>query len=373
MIARFKNVKISAISAVVPKKEISIYDEAQYYDNNVKKIDRMRKMVGFNKRRVVENGVTAADLAYEAALNMINEQKIDKAYIDALIFVRQRPDYNIPATAFSLHKKLGFGQNTMALDISLGCSGWMQALFTAFSMVESGACKKVLLCAGDTPSVDIKPENRTCAPIFGDGGSATLVEFTESETNSYFDLGADGSAVESIATPSGGYRLPIKDDSKEKFMSKLGYETDLTEYFMDGGNVFALTMKYIPDSIKRLLDYAKITNDKIDHLILHQANKQIIQTITEKSGFPPEMTLSDSFENYGNQSVTSLPIAINHNQINNGKVLCSGFGNGFGFASAIIDFDNVFLSGVREYSGKPTERREIIEKWKNIIEGVKNE
>ena len=60
---KFNHVKISGIGVVVPKKEICIYDEAQYYDNSVKKIDRMRKMVGFYKRRVVENGITPGDLA----------------------------------------------------------------------------------------------------------------------------------------------------------------------------------------------------------------------------------------------------------------------------------------------------------------------
>ena len=66
---RFKNVKISNVCVVVPEKEINIYDEAKYYNNSVKKIDRMRKMVGFYKRRVADDTTTAADLAYDAALN----------------------------------------------------------------------------------------------------------------------------------------------------------------------------------------------------------------------------------------------------------------------------------------------------------------
>lgn len=50
----FKHVKISGVSTVVPEKEINIYDEAHYYGGNIKKIDRMRKMVGFwkNSRKI---------------------------------------------------------------------------------------------------------------------------------------------------------------------------------------------------------------------------------------------------------------------------------------------------------------------------------
>lgn len=84
-LSKFKHVKISGISAVVPPKEINIYDEAKYYDNNVKKIDRMRKMVGFYKRRIVEEGVTASDLSIQAAERLIKEMNINKDEIDALL------------------------------------------------------------------------------------------------------------------------------------------------------------------------------------------------------------------------------------------------------------------------------------------------
>ena len=50
----FNNVKMVAQAVVVPATEINIYDEAQYYGNNIKRIDRMRKMVGFFKRRVAD-------------------------------------------------------------------------------------------------------------------------------------------------------------------------------------------------------------------------------------------------------------------------------------------------------------------------------
>ena len=49
----FHHVRIAGISAVVPEKEICLSDEAAYYENDLKKIERTRKMVGFWKRRVV--------------------------------------------------------------------------------------------------------------------------------------------------------------------------------------------------------------------------------------------------------------------------------------------------------------------------------
>ena len=176
MLCKFKRVKISGISTVVPPDEINIYDEAQYYDNNIKKIDRMRKMVGFWKRRVVEKGVTASDLAICAAENLIADLNIDKESIDALIFVVQKLDYAPPVNAYFIHNKLGLSEKCIATDINQGCAGWVFGLYMASQMIESRTHKKILLLNGDTPSVGIDKSDRNSAPIFGDGGVATLIE-----------------------------------------------------------------------------------------------------------------------------------------------------------------------------------------------------
>ena len=78
--SKFKHVKVSAIATVVPQREISIYDELQYYGGNVKKVDRMRKMVGFFKRRVVDEGVTSSDLALAAAKKLLSDSGVDKNF-----------------------------------------------------------------------------------------------------------------------------------------------------------------------------------------------------------------------------------------------------------------------------------------------------
>lgn len=114
----FKNVKISGLSVVIPEKEINIYDEAEYYNNSIKKIDRMRKMVGFYKRRVADDTTTASDLAIQSAENLIKEMNIDKNSIDALVYIVQQPDYMAPATSYFIHQKLGLPDRCIATDIN---------------------------------------------------------------------------------------------------------------------------------------------------------------------------------------------------------------------------------------------------------------
>ena len=273
-LSKFEHVKISGISVVVPEKEINIYDEAEYYGGSIKKIDRMRKMVGFWKRRVADKTTTPADLAYNAAENLIKEMNIDKNTIDALIFVVQGPDYTNPSTAYFLHDKLGLSQNCIATDINQGCVGWMFGLHIASMMIESGAYKKILLLNGDTPSVGIDPSNRNSAPIFGDGGSATLIEYSKERLESYYNIDTISSGYDAIISPFSGarFRLDLANEKEfellhelvnEKLTMPTGMEVPLMGGYMDGIAVFDFTIKIVPDNIKTLLQTVNLSKDDI--------------------------------------------------------------------------------------------------------------
>mgnify|MGYP001113070185 CR=1 FL=1 len=206
-LSKFTNVKISAIATVVPEHEINIYDETQYYGNSVKKIDRMRKMVGFHKRRTIDDNSTAADLGICAARRLIQNNQVDITKIDALVNVVQEPDYAKPATAFFIHNKLGMNKNTPAIDVNEGCPGFVYGMWLVSSLIQSRACNRVLLVCSDSPSVAIPLDNRNSAPIFGDAGSAILCEYSEDLINSYYNIEVQSDGFESIITPTSGRRF----------------------------------------------------------------------------------------------------------------------------------------------------------------------
>lgn len=383
----FNNVKISGISTVVPEKEISIYDEVQYYDNSVKKVDRMRKMVGFHKRRVADNTTTPADLAYDAALNLIKDNNIDKNSIDALVFIVQQPDVQNPSTAYFIHNKLGLSNDCIATDINQGCVGWVFGLFMVSQMIQSGAFKKVLLLNGDTPSIGIDPSNRNSAPIFGDGGTATLLEYSEEEINSSFVVETVSSGFEAIVGPFSGVRFRIDASDldyemigklrKEKITMPTGMEVPLLGGYMDGVAVFDFTMNYAPKSVKEILKYNKLTPDDIPYLCLHQANKQIIQTVGEASGFPLEKVPYSAFETYGNNTMCSIPttLAMLPKETDFSKTCCCAFGNGLISIATILDLSKTKIGEIKTFR-KPSyvkTREEYINYWRSKIKGETNE
>jgi 3-oxoacyl-[acyl-carrier-protein] synthase-3 len=80
---------------------------------------------GIEERRFAEDGVCASDLCFEAAKKLIEENQINRDEIKFLIFVSQTPDYRMPATGILLQERLGLSKDCMALDINLGCSGFI--------------------------------------------------------------------------------------------------------------------------------------------------------------------------------------------------------------------------------------------------------
>ena len=383
---KFRNVRMAAQSVVVPSHEINIYDEAEYYDNNVKKIDRMRKMVGFYKRRVSDQNVSPAYYAIDAAEKLFSGAGVDPESIDALVYMAQRQDWSQPSTAFWLHQKLGLKADCPVITVNQGCPAWVYGMWTATQMVTTGANKRVLLLAADTPSVGIDPRNRISAPVFGDAGCATLLEYDENAEPIYFDMAVYSDGFEAIITPISGAHCVILQNKPEdrKLFNELldnpvqtpaGHKSTLFGGYMDGIKVFDFTISKVPLSIKKIMESSGTTESDIKFLCLHQANKQIIQSVAAESGFPLDKAPYYAFETYGNNTMCSIPTTLNSvvrdaGVVDGEKIICSGYGNGLAVATMQITLDSrVKLLGVSDWT-KPDwfmTREEYIEYWKNKL------
>ena len=362
MIKRFKNIKVSGMSLVLPQNEISIFDELQYYGNSEKKAERAHKMAGFWKRRVADPDVTAADLGVQAAENLIASMQLDKSKIEAMLLVIQQPDYGGPCTSYSVHHQLGLSKDCYVTDVVQGCVGWCFGLLTAFQMVSSGAYKSVLLINGDTPAKGLKTSDRINAPLFGDAGLATLVEYSEGAPETVFNLESFSEGFEAIIGPAGGAKCHFDvrepDDVRqltEGFETANGRTACLAENYMDGPAVFEFSTQKAPANIKALMDEMGTTTESYDFLALHQANKQIVQTVGGNAGFPLEKVPFSGFENFGNNTMCSIPSTLLQERgevlRNGGSVhtLACGFGNGLVVCSIDLRLEGLKCAEMKSY------------------------
>lgn len=346
----FENIKIKGISTVIPKKELSLLDDKDLYNGDEKRIKRVINSSGFLKRRVTESSVMTSDLCLQAANNLIEKLNINRDDIDGLLFISYTPDYLMPATSYVLHKKLGLSQNCIVMDIPQACSGYIIGLYQAGMLLNSG-CKKVLLLVGDSFSKFSDMFKDHTAPVFGDAGSATILEFDKNADKMFFNINSDGNGYDSLICRNGGFKhLPKKEDFYEN--GNFIYDAK-----MDGGRIFDFTMNNITPSIKELLKYSKKDLNNFDYYFFHQANKFILQNIARQLEINENKMPMDIISKFGNQCGASIPCSI-CNQFNEGKMnknescLLAGFGVGLSWASAILNLDKIYCSGVIEYLEK---------------------
>ena len=343
----FNNIAIKGISAVIPKQELLLTDDKSLYNGDEKKIKRVINSSGFLKRRVTDKNVMTSDLCFYAAEDLIKNLNVNKEEIDALLFISYTPDYLMPATSYTLHKRLGLSSDCIVMDIPQACSGYVIGLYQSSMLINSG-CKKVLLLVGDSFSKFSDMFINNTAPVFGDAGSATIIEYNKNADQNYFNINSYSEDYDALICKNGAFKNP---PSKDNF-----YENDQFIYNskMDGGRIFDFTMQNIAPSIQKLLDYAKIKNTDIDEYIFHQANKFILENIAYQLNIDVSKISTETLTNYGNQCGASIPCTIanvyrNKVRNNNVKCLMSGFGVGLSVANAIINLNNIYCSDLIEY------------------------
>lgn len=291
-VGMFKHVKIGGISIALPNQGFDTEELAK--DMSERELKRFIKSTGVKRRYIASKAQTTSDLCYVAATKMLDKLDIAKEEIDACIFVSQNEDYNRPATAIILQARLGLQTQCMCFDITLGCSGYVYGIYVLAGLIEGGAIKKALLLAGDV-NKDLEGEL-----LFGDGGTATLLEYSEKESIINGLVKSDGSGFKAIYTPVGGQRNPFDEQNPDWENAKPK---------MNGADVFEFTITQVPEMIQEFNSVFKTSWDNYDYVILHQANKMMLKHIINKLEIPEEKA-PFSIQDYANVSSASVPIGI---------------------------------------------------------------
>ncbi len=345
---KYNGVGIRAMSACVPKQVV--YNKDLGYLIPEDEIEKTIQNIGVVERRVVDENTCASDLAYKAAVRLMEDNKIDPNSIDVLLFMSQTPDYRIPATAPILQHRLGLSIDTLCLDLSLGCSGYVFALSTAFAYASMEGINRVLLLDGETFSKIVNKRDKVDWPLYGDGATATLVEKGDFAPSTFI-LKSDGSGKDAVIIRDGMRNKITSDSCIEKVEEEGNIRTGL-EVFMDGMAVFNFAMKRVPKSIKEIAEVSGITLEDVDWLVFHQANKFMTDFFTKKLKFDTEK-VPYCIQKYGNTSSTSVPLTIVselHDKLHDGqRVIMSGFGAGLSWGVANIVFNGCRISSVIEY------------------------
>lgn len=271
------------------------------------------------ERRPVSASHTVSDLAHVAAEHLMTGLGWARESVGLLMVVTQTPDHPLPSTAAILQERLGLSV-IPAMDINLGCSGYVYGLWQTWALMQSAGIQRALLVTGDMTTRLIRESNRALAPLFGDAVSVTALEL-DGTSSIKFDMGTDGAGAPYLISQTGGLRAPGEP-----------------ELFMDGTQVMAFSLRQVAPSITRVLEASDRNISDMDRIVLHQANTMMLKTLGAKIKARDDQMVY-AVRDYGNTSSASIPLALCDDLKNNRrerlKLLLCGFGVGWSWGSAV--------------------------------------
>ncbi len=345
-----KNIRISGMSACVP---------ANIEDNLTlpifKSEEEAQKVIastGIRRHRAVDDGVTASDLSVKAVGRLLEDLGWEASEVDCLFYVCTSRDFIAPQTACILQDRLGLRKDAFVMDLPLGCSGWVYGMSVIGSMMSHGTFRRGLLIAAETNTRNRSKTDRSVRPLFGDAATVTALEFDPQAQPMNFTFGVDGSGYRAVWTKDGGMRNPLTPESLEYVEFEEGISRRPIDMVVNGMDVFGFAIKTPPKALKDFIAEYGIDTEKIDCLLLHQANKFIDEKIRKSLKIPAEK-VPYCLEEFGNVTSASIPLTMVTRCAGllsspSASFLACGFGVGLAWATMSFHTDNVIVSPLLE-------------------------
>jgi 3-oxoacyl-[acyl-carrier-protein] synthase-3 len=350
----YRNKRISGILTVLPQNEIMFEDEIENYNFSRAKSMRLKKTMGYDKRRVVKEGICSSDLSVYGMNYLFKNDLLKKNEIDALVFVSQSPDQFMPPTSNIIQGELELKHDMLCLDINQGCAGYLIGIQQAFMLLNQESIKKVVLINADVLSPKVSKRDRNSNPLIGDGASITILENTESKNKIFFSMKMDGTGAKVLQIPAGGFRMPSSEETAIMTEDGSGNFRSLNNLVMQGDKVFNFVLTEVPLIVDEVLKNSEQLKEEIDYYFCHQPNRFILNKLADKIGVDRVKMPSNIVENFGNASGVSIPTNISFNlnsdlEKNSYNVCLSGFGVGLTWGAMIMKLGNLDFNRIVEF------------------------
>jgi len=288
---------------------------------------------GIRQRRLALPSESLSVLATAASSQAIAASGIKPEDLDLILLATSTPD-DLFGSACQVQAQLG-ATNAVAFDLTAACSGFVFGLVTAAQYIRTGVYKNVLLIGADILSRWVDWEDRRTCVLFGDGAGAVVLQADKSDRLLGFALKSDGTQNHHLNLAYAGVSQELLPNVN---ITKGGYEP----ITMNGKEVYRFAVQKVPEIIDKALFQANLSVDKIDWLLLHQANQRIIDAVAQRLNVPEHKIISN-LAKYGNTSAASIPLALDE-AVREGKIkpndiiAASGFGAGLTWGAAIFQW-----------------------------------
>jgi 3-oxoacyl-[acyl-carrier-protein] synthase III len=321
---------LRGIGSYVPARKVDNQELSQKVDTSDEWI---RTRTGIKERRIAEDNENTSDLALEASRRAIADAGISAEQIDLVLVATITPDMAFPSTACLLQHKLGIPK-VACFDLEAACSGFLYALDVADGMLSSDRYKCALVVGAEKLSSIMDWGDRTTCVLFGDGaGAAVLTREGQGAELLGFQCGADGSNPTLLHQPAGGSMLPASSET---------VETGGHFLKMNGREIFKSAVRVMERAAMELLAKHGFDKSDVDHVIPHQANARIVESLSQRLEIPLDRFYCN-LHKYGNTSAASIPLALDEayksSTFKKGDLgLLVAFGAGLTWSATLVRF-----------------------------------
>jgi len=303
---------ITAVGKYVPEYVLTNKELETMVDTNDEWIT---SRTGIKERRILKGkGLGTGYMAIKSAQDLLQKSSVNPKEIDLVIVATATPDLQVSSTAAYVATEIG-ATNAFGYDLQAACSSFLYGMSTAASYIESGRYKKVLLIGADKMSSILDYTDRTTCIIFGDGAGAALLEAnTEGLGLQDEYLRSDGIGREFLKIEAGGSVLPASEETVKNGQHFV---------YQEGKTVFKYAVSNMSDVAAKMLTRNNLTEEDIQWLVAHQANKRIMMNI----------------QHYGNTTSATLPLLLAdyEKQLKKGdNLIFAAFGGGFTWGAAYV-------------------------------------
>ncbi len=312
------NAVITGIGSYVPDYKLTNEELSKIVDTSDEWITTR---VGIKERRILKNkNLGASFLGIEAVKNLFSKKKVNPEEVQMVICSTSTPDYLFPSTASIIAEQTGM-TNTYAYDIQAACTGFIVGLTAASNHIETGRYKKILVVSTEKMSSIVNYDDRSTAPLFGDGAGCALVEST-TENIGFIDsiIKNNGKGLKHLHMKAGG--SPTSHTTVDEKAHSV---------YQEGTHVFKHAVSDMAEVSAEIMQKNELSSEDVNWLIPHQANLRIIDAVIKRTEIPYEKVCIN-IQKYGNTSSASIPLCLAEyeNQFTKGdNIILTAFGAGF--------------------------------------------
>lgn len=328
---KYENIAVLQTARSIPKKIVTNDDLAAMMDTSDEWIS---KRTGIKQRHVVVDQTTS-DLCIDVSQQLLKQAQLTADQVDLIVVATMSPDYLTPSVSAMVQGAIG-AYKAVALDLNAACSGFAYGLKVVKQMLIGDKIKHAILIGGETLSKLVNWQDRSTAVLFGDGAAGVLVTNDCSQ-----DFGIRGSDLRTMGE-LGHFLTAGNWQNQSPFYN--GEKQDPAEkyFLMNGRQVYKFATENVPKSIVAALKQANLTVADVDHFVLHQANRRIIERIARHLNVSLDK-FPMNIQNYGNTAAASEPILfdelVKKGTIKRGDiVVMSGFGGGLTIGTIVLKF-----------------------------------